>query len=66
MKATLEFRTKVRVEKYASEDARQRGGPPEIVERDHVQRVTPAEARALGFSETDIQEALHGTHPQGD
>jgi hypothetical protein len=61
MKTTLEFRTTTKVEKYASEDARRRGDPPEVVEQTRVQRITPEQARALGFSEKDIQEALHGT-----
>jgi hypothetical protein len=60
MKATLEFTTTTKVEKYTSEEARRGGEAPEVVERTRVQRVTPEQARALGFTEKDIQEALHG------
>jgi len=63
MKATLEFTTTTRVEKYTSEEARQRGEAPEVVEKSRTQHITPEQARALGFTETDIREALQGTQP---
>ena len=66
MEATLEFRTTTRVEKYPSEEARLRGDPPEVIETTRTQVVDRKEALALGFTEKDIEEALHGTDTQSD
>lgn len=58
----LKFIVTTTVEKWPSDEAYRRGDPPEVVEKQSEQMLTAEQARMLGFTEEQIQEAINGNH----